>query len=111
MSTPANTSFQVWKGDTLRFTMALQTSGSAYTIPSDAEFTATVTEKTAGTQYSMTASITSSASGTVAITLPASISSGLTASKNWAYDVKFTTASVVTTLLYGNLFVTDATSS
>lgn len=111
MSTPANTSFQLWKGDTLRFTMALKTSGSAYNIPGDAEFAGTVTEKNTNNTYSMTASITSASSGTVLVTLPSSTSSQLTASKNWIYDVKLTTASIVTTLLYGNLFVTDAANS
>lgn len=111
MSTPANTSFQLWKGDTLRFTMTLKNSGSAYSIPADAVFAGTVTEKNAATTYDMQTAITSSANGIVTVTLPASTSSELAANKNWVYDVKFTTASIVTTLLYGNIFVTDASNS
>ena len=107
MSTPANTSFQLWKGDTLRFNMSLKNSGSAYAIPADGEFNATVTEKGSTTSYSMSASITSASAGLVTVTLPATTSDLLSAKKNWVYDVKFTTASIVTTLLYGNIFVTD----
>jgi hypothetical protein len=44
----------------------------------------------------------------VLFTLPATTSSQLSAAKNWVYDVQMTdSASVVTTLLYGNIFVTD----
>ncbi len=111
MSTPANTSFQLWKGDTLRFTMTLKNSGSAYSIPGDAVFDGTVTEKNSSTSYDMDTVITSASTGVVTVTLPASTSDLLSASKNWVYDVKFTTASIVTTLLYGNIFVTDAASS
>lgn len=111
MSTPANTSFQLWRGDTLRFTMSLKNSGSAYSIPAGASFTGTVTEKNTTNTYGMQTEITSSATGVVTVTLPATTSEELTASKNWIYDVKFTTASIVTTLLYGNIFVTDAANS
>lgn len=107
MSMPANTSFQLWKGDTLRFSLSLQTSGSAYAIPSGTTFKAAVKEKNTSNSYDMVTQITSSANGTVLITLPADTSSLLTARKNWIYDVQMTSASVVSTLLYGNIFVTD----
>jgi len=111
MSTPANTSFQLWKGDTLRFTMTLKNSGSAYSIPGDATFEATVTEKNTTNTYDIQTAITSASGGIVTVTLPATTSDSLAANKNWIYDVKLTTASIVTTLLYGNLFVTDAATS
>lgn len=108
MSTPAYASFNLWKGDTLRFSMTLKTSGSAYTIPGGTEFKAAVKEKDTSTSYSMTASVTSASAGTILITLPATTSSLLSARKNWIYDVQMMdTASVVTTLIYGNIFVTD----
>ena len=107
MSMPANTSFQLWKGDTLRFSLSLQSSGSAYNIPVSASFKASVKEKNTSTVYDMNTEITSASSGTVLITLPAETSSLLTAKKNWIYDVQMTSSSIVTTLLYGNIFVTD----
>ena len=108
MSSPANTSFHLWKGDTLRFTLSLKNSGSAYNIPEGTVFAAAVKEKNTDTSYSMTASVTSASSGSVLVTLPATTSSGLSARKNWIYDVQMTdSASIVTTLLYGNIFVTD----
>jgi hypothetical protein len=91
--------------------MTLKNSGSAYSIPASATFAATVTEKNTTNEYDMSASITSASTGVVTVTLPASTSEQLSASKNWVYDVKFTTASIVTTLLYGNIFVTDAATS
>lgn len=107
MSMPANTSFQLWKGDTLRFSLSLQSSGSAYNIPGTASFSAAVKEKNTSTTYDMVTEITSASAGTVLITLPAETSSLLTAKKNWIYDVQMTSSSIVTTLLYGNIFVTD----
>ena len=112
MSTPANTSFQLWKGDTLRFIMNLKQSGSAYSLPGDADFDAIVKEKNnSSNSYNMTTAITSASGGIVTVTLPATVSDSLAAKKNWVYDVKFTTASVVTTLLVGNIFVTDEAGS
>lgn len=108
MSTPANTSFQLWKGDTLRFIMNLKQSGSAYSIPGDGDFDAAVREKNnTSNSYDMTTAITSASGGIVTVTLPAATSDLLAASKNWTYYVKFTTASVVTTLLQGNIFISD----
>lgn len=108
MSTPAFSSFRLWKGDTLRFNMALKTSGSAYPIPNGTTFQAAIKEKNTTNSYSMTTTITSASAGVVKVTLPASTSSLLSAKKNWIYDVQMTdSASVVTTLLYGNIFVTD----
>ena len=108
MSNPANTSFNLWKGDTLRFTLSLKNSGSAYNIPDGTVFAAAIKEKDTSTLYSMTASVTSASTGTVLVTLPATTSSTLSARKNWIYDVQMTdSASIVSTLLYGNIFVTD----
>jgi hypothetical protein len=108
MSSPANTSFQLWKGDTLRFSLSLKTSGSAYNIPQTTSFAGAVKEKGTTTTYSLTASVTSASTGVVLFTLPATTSSNLSAAKNWIYDVQMTdSASIVTTLLYGNIFVTD----
>jgi hypothetical protein len=108
MSMPANTSFQLWKGDTLRFNLALKSSGSAYSIPESTVFEAGVKEKNGNTVYDCTTEITSSASGMVLVTIPTSVSSQLSSRKNWIYDVQMTqSGSIVTTLLYGNIFVTD----
>jgi len=108
MSSPANTSFQLWKGDTLRFSLSLKTSGSAYNIPQTTSFAAAVKEKGTTSAYSFTASVTSASTVVVLFTLPATTSSQLSARKNWIYDVQMTdSASIVTTLLYGNIFVTD----
>ena len=108
MSNPANTSFQLWKGDTLRFNLSLKTSGSAYSIPPTTTFLGAVKEKGSSTTYPMTSSVTSSSGGIVLFTLSASTSSQLSARKNWIYDVQMTDSdSVVTTLLYGNIFVND----
>lgn len=113
MSIPANTSFQLWKGDTLRFTMSLKnTSGSAYSISGDQSFSAAVKEKGTSTTYSMLTEITSASAGQVLVTLSASTSSLLSARKNWIYDVQMTTASsIVSTILAGNIFVTDEVTS
>jgi len=91
--------------------MTLKNSGSAYAIPGDSVFAGVVSEKNATASYSLDTSITSASGGIVTVTLPAATSDLLAASKNWVYDVKFTTASIVTTLLYGNLFITDSTNS
>lgn len=108
MSMPANTSFQLWKGDTLQFSLSLQNSGSAYLIPDGTVFKAAVKEKNTANKYDMNVEILSASNGSVLVTLPSEISSLLVARKNWIYDVQMTTsASIVTTLLYGNIFVTD----
>jgi hypothetical protein len=111
VSSPAFSSFKLWKGDTLRFNMALKASGSAYGIPDGTTFKAAIKEKNTTTLYQMSADITSASAGLVRVTLPATTSSLLSAKKNWIYDVQMTdSASVVTTLLYGNIFVTDEVS-
>lgn len=108
MSSPARNSFTLWKGDTLRFNMSLKSSGSAYTIPAGTTFSAAVKEKNTTTAYDMSASIVSASAGLVLVTLSASTSALLNAKKNWIYDVQMMdSASVVTTLLYGNIFVND----
>lgn len=108
MSSPAYSSFRLWKGDTLRFNMSLKSSASAYTIPAGTTFKAAVKEKNTASSYDMDTDIISSSAGLVRVTLPSATSALLSAKKNWIYDVQMTdSASVVTTLLYGNIFVTD----
>lgn len=109
MTMPAYNSFQLYKGDTLQFTLSLNFSGSAYAIPSGSSFTGAVKEKgAASVTAEFDSSITSSASGVVLFTLPSAQSSLLDAKKNWVYDVQFeTSGGVVTTLMAGNIFVTD----
>lgn len=109
MTMPAYNSFQLYKGDTLRFSLTLQTSGSAYHIPSGTVFSGAVKQKNSleATALFSTEIITASA-GKVLFTLPSSNSSLLTANKNWLYDVQMlNSSSVVTTLMTGHIFVTD----
>lgn len=109
MTMPAYNSFQLYKGDTLQFQLSLNSSGSAYAIPSGSTFSGAVKEKHAtSTTAEFDSSITSSASGVVLFTLPSSESSLLDAKKNWVYDIQFETSTgVVTTLMAGSIFVTD----
>jgi hypothetical protein len=109
MTMPAYNSFQLYKGDTLQFSLTLNASGSAYAIPSESIFTGAIKEKGAAiTTADFSASITSASAGRVLFTLPSSESSLLDAKKNWVYDVQFQTVTgVVTTLMAGNIFVTD----
>jgi len=109
MTMPAYNSFQLYRGDTLQFKLTLNTSGSAYNIPDSTEFTGAVKEKgAASTTADFTTNIVSASGGVVLFTLPATESDLLTASKNWVYDVQLEDSSgVVTTLLTGNIFVTD----
>ena len=109
MTMPAYNSFQLYKGDTLQFTLTLNASGSAYAIPSGALFSGSVKEKhSTTTKANFDSTVLSSASGVVMFTLPANQSSLLDAKKNWVYDLQFeTSAGVVTTLLAGSIFVTD----
>jgi hypothetical protein len=109
MTMPAYNSFQLYKGDTLQFSLTLNASGSAYTIPAGSTFTGAIKEKGAATiTADFSSSITSASAGRVLFTLPSSESSLLDAKKNWVYDVQFETVTgVVTTLMAGNIFVTD----
>jgi len=109
MTMPAYNSFQLYKGDTLKFTLSLKTSGSAVILPQGTEFAGAVKEKGAEkVTANFTTSIVSSASGVVLFTLPPSESSLLDAKKNWVYDTQITDISGnVTTLLTGSIFVTD----
>ena len=109
MTMPAYNSFQLYKGDTLQFTLTLNTSGSAYAIPNGSSFSGAVKEKNSVSITSdFDTSIVSSASGIVIFTLPSEESSLLDAKKNWVYDVQFeTSGGVVTTLMAGSIFVTD----
>jgi hypothetical protein len=109
MTMPAYNSFQLYKGDTLQFMLTLNASGSAYSIPLGANFSGAVKEKGAATTTAVfDTSVTSASAGKVLFTLQSSQSSLLDAKKNWVYDVQFeTTSGVVTTLMAGNIFVTD----
>lgn len=109
MSMPAYNSFQLYKGDTLRFTLTLNTSGSAFSIPAGTNFTGAIKQK--GSSNSVTdfdTDILSASSGKVLFTLNSESSSLLTANKSWLYDVQMkSSASIVTTLMTGHIFVTD----
>lgn len=109
MTMPAFNSFQLYKGDTLQFQLTLKTSGSAYAIPSESEFSGSVKEKRSTTvTANFDTEILSASSGTVLFTLPYTESAKLTSNKNWVYDVQIKDSSeYVTTLLTGNIFVTD----
>lgn len=109
MTMPAYNSFQLYKGDTLQFTLTLNSSGSAFVIPEGSVFAAAVKEKNTPLPIAnFDTSIISSASGIVLFTLPSSESSLLDAKKNWIYDVQFeTSGGIVTTLMAGSIFVTD----
>lgn len=109
MTMPAYNSFQLYKGDTLQFTLTLNTSGSAFSIPDGSSFSGAVKEKhTSLPTAEFNSSIVSSASGVVLFTLPSVESSLLDAKKNWVYDIQFeTSGGVVTTLMAGSIFVTD----
>lgn len=109
MTMPAYNSFELYKGDTLRFSLTLQTSGSAYQIPDGTIFSGAVKKKgDSAPTTDFTSSITSASAGKVLFTLSSTNSTLLDATKNWVYDVQMTTAaSVVTTLMTGSIFVTD----
>lgn len=109
MTMPAYNSFQLYKGDTLQFTLTLNASGSAYSIPVGSSFSGSVKEKGAQiTTANFTTSVQSASTGVVLFTLPSNQSSLLDAKKNWIYDIQFeTVGNVITTLLAGNIFVTD----
>ena len=109
MTMPAFNSFQLYKGDTLKFTLSLKTSGSAVTLPSGTIFAGEVKEKnTSGVVANFSTDIISASSGVVLFTLPSLQSSLLDAKKNWSYDAQITDPQGnVTTLLTGSIFVTD----
>jgi hypothetical protein len=109
MTMPAYNSFQLYKGDTLKFTLSLKTSGSAVSLPTGTEFAGSVKEKgTSNVTANFSTNIISSASGVVLFTLPSPQSSLLDAKKNWVYDAQVTDVNGnVTTLLTGSIFVTD----
>lgn len=109
MTMPAYNSFQLYKGDTLQFTLTLNASGSAYNIPAGSSFSGAVKEKSTVTPTAeFDTSVISTASGIVLFTLPATESSLLDAKKNWIYDIQLeTTVGVITTLMAGSIFVTD----
>jgi len=109
MTMPAYNSFQLYKGDTLQFTLTLNASGSAYAISAGSSFAGAVKEKhSTSTLAEFETSVVSSASGIVLFTLPATESALLDAKKNWVYDVQLeTTGGVITTLMAGSIFVTD----
>ena len=113
MTMPAYNSFQLYKGDTLRFSLTLQNSGSAFIIPDGTVFSGAVKEKNASSiTAQFDSDILSASSGKVLFTLDSLNSSLLTANKNWSYDVQMQdSASIVTTLLTGSIFVTDEVTS
>ena len=109
MTMPAYNSFELYKGDTLRFSLTLQTSGSAFSIPSGTVFSAAIKKKGSATSVAdFDTSITSASTGKVLFTLDSTNSTLLDATKNWVYDVQMmNSASIVTTLMTGSIFVTD----
>jgi hypothetical protein len=109
MTMPAYNSFQLYKGDTLKFTLTLNSSGSAYFIPEGSVFSGSIKEKN---KTSVTAnfdsSILSAEDGVILFTLPSSQSALLDAKKNWIYDIQIEqTGGIVKTLMAGSMFVTD----
>lgn len=112
MTMPAYNSFQLYKGDTLRFSLNLSTSGSAFPIPAGTVFSGAVKQKnTSAPLVSFDSSIVSASTGKVLFTLSSANSSLLDANKNWLYDVQMNSSSVVTTLMTGHIFVTDEVAS
>lgn len=109
MTMPAYNSFQLYKGDTLKFTLSLKISGSAVFLPEGTEFAGSVKEKgSSDITANFTTNIVSSASGVVLFTLPSIESSLLDAHKSWVYDTQITdSVGNVTTLMTGSIFVTD----
>lgn len=109
MTMPAYNSFELYKGDTLRFSLTLQNSGSAFNIPTGTVFSGAVKKKGSSTNTAMfNTDILSASSGKILFTLDSNNSSLLDSTKSWIYDVQMiNTASVVTTLMTGNIFVTD----
>jgi len=112
MTMPAYNSFQLYKGDTLRFSLNLSTSGSAFPIPAGAAFSGSVKQKNTSTSLvNFDTSIVSASTGKILFTLSSKNSSLLDANKNWLYDVQMNSSSVVTTLMTGHIFVTDEVTS
>jgi hypothetical protein len=109
MSMPAYNSFELYKGDTLRFSLTLQKSGSAFMIPTGTNFTGSVKQKNSSSPTSVfDTEILSAEEGKVLFTLSSDNSSLLSANRNWIYDVQMENSNgVVTTLMTGNVFVTD----
>lgn len=112
MTMPAYNSFQLYKGDTLRFSLNLSTSGSAFPIPVGTVFSGAIKQKNTSTPVAnFDPSIVSASTGKVLFTLSSANSSLLDANKNWLYDVQMNSSSVVTTLMTGHIFVTDEVAS
>jgi hypothetical protein len=109
MSMPAYNSFELYKGDTLRFSLTLQTSGSAFNIPTGTIFSGSIKQKgSVDPVSSFDSEIISASAGKVLFTLSSDNSSLLSANRNWVYDVQMENSqNVVTTLMTGNIFVTD----
>lgn len=109
MTMPAFNSFQLYRGDTLQFTLTLNSSGSAYNIPESSSFAGAVKEKgRVPVTANFETSILSASSGLVLFTLPSTQSALLDAKKNWIYDIQIEKpGGIVRTLLAGNMFVTD----
>lgn len=106
---PAYNSFQLYKGDTLKFTITIGSSGSTYFIPEGSIFSGAVKERgRPNVTAEFDANIVSASAGKVLFVLDSDSSKLLNATKNWVYDVQISDgAGVVNTLLTGNIFVTD----
>lgn len=113
MTMPAYNSFQLYKGDTLRFSLNLSTSGSAFPIADGTVFSGSVKQNGATSSLvDFDTNIVSASAGRVLFTLSSDNSSQLTANRSWLYDVQMeTSASIVTTLMTGHIFVTDEVTS
>lgn len=106
---PAYNSFQLYKGDTLKFTITIGSSGSTYFIPEGSIFTGAVKERGRPTPIAdFDSSIVSASAGKVLFILDSDSSKLLNATKNWVYDIQINDGSgVISTLMTGNIYVTD----
>lgn len=106
---PAYNSFQLYKGDTLKFTITIGSSGSTYFIPEGSIFSGAVKERGRSSVIAeFDSSVVSASAGKVLFILNSDSSKLLNASKNWVYDIQLSDGGgVVNTLLTGNIYVTD----
>lgn len=106
---PAYNSFQLYKGDTLKFTITIGSSGSTYFIPEGSIFKGAVKEKGRPTVTAdFDASVVSASAGKVLFVLDSDASKLLNANKNWVYDIQISdSGGVVNTLMTGNIYVSD----
>lgn len=109
MTMPAYNSFELYKGDTLRFSLSLSSNNNPYLIPDGTEFTGSIKKKGSSVITSeFNSEIVSASSGKVLFVLDTTNSTLLDANKNWVYDIQMKFLDeTVTTILTGNIFVTD----